>query len=286
MRSSFKILLLGLAFTVFSGCGTLQSVSDRSQTLGNILAPVKDSLVTHEKKPLVFPSNVAILMIPGDDHRLIPISTLTNTAEQLKKNLLKNKKYVRSVSIVSTSDIDQKITLNAIHDLYAADIVVIISYQQDQRKKQSNAAALFDFAIIPVFIIPGVKVTTTTIVDSKIIHIPSNAIIFRSSATNERTAHMTRFTAEQRESNKESIKGLTSAIDQLGKNMSTQINQLDKFDISSAVSLNEVMSEQIKSNENGSKHGDNWSKVDSYKNSGAGSLGCIELILLALAALL
>jgi rhombotail lipoprotein len=278
--SIFKFILIGLVVIVIQGCGTLGPRSSSSKDLGSVLEPVKDSIVAKEKKPLIFPATVSVLMVPGNNHRMVPNSTLRLAAEELKKGLLKNAKYINGVSIISTDDIRGKIALNTIRDLYGTDIVVVLSYEQDQRRLQNGFFAFLDMLIIPVFIFPGVEVTTSTVVDGKIIHIPSNAIIFRSSGTDERSTYLSRYSSEGTKADEESIDGFTSAINKFGESVGIKLSQLDKFDMSQAVSMNKFIEGQAGSQRKQSSPGDNWARVDTYKGSGGGAFGFLEVFLL------
>lgn len=288
--------MLGIALFSLAGCGSLRPDSSRSIRLNEILSPVKDSLVAEQKKPLLFPTVVTILMIPGNKSDMVPESTLRIAAETLKKELLKNDKYVNGVSIISADDTREKITLDTIRNLYGSDIVVVVSYQQDQRKTQNTVGALLDIAIAPIFLVPSVKMTTSTVIDGKIIHIPSNAIIFRSSGIDESSSRMTRYSVESSQAAEESIQSFITATSQLGMNISKKLEQLNTFDIKNAVSVNTFISESdtastpTKLPTAGSRRSspaepvDNWEKVDNYKRSGGGAFGWLEISILGLLA--
>lgn len=295
MKSHFlRNLFLTIAIIIsITGCSTLHPHSARSIHLNQILAPVKDSLIAETKKPLRFPATVAILAIPGNGN-LIPITTLHAAAESLKSDLLKNEKYVNGVSIVSMDDIREKVTLETIRNLYGADIVILVSYQQDQQRIQSSFGAMMNLAIAPVFLAPSVRVTTSTVVDAKIIHIPSNAIILRSNGFDKSTKNLTRYAAEHTHNNDESTISLNRAMNNLGINIRKKLDQLEAFDMSLAISADSLIESNEKpplatSHEAGKnvsatqrKPTDNWEKIDSYKRSGGGAINVQTIFLIAL----
>ena len=278
--SIFKFIFVGLVVINIQGCGTLEPRSSSSRNLASVLEPAKDSLSLTEKKPLVFPAPVAVLMIPGDTFRMVPSSTLRLAAEELKKELLKNNAYINGVSIISTDDTRGKISLKTIRDLYGTDIVIVLSYEQDQRRTQGGFFTFLDIAIVPAFIVPSVKVTTSTVVDGKIIHIPSNAIIFRSDGTDERSTFLARISSEGSKTDEESISGFISATNKFGENVGKKLAQLDKFDMSQAVSMNKFMGEQAGSPKKENDPNNNWARVDTYKQSGGGAFGFLDIFLL------
>ncbi|HET8731506.1 MAG TPA: hypothetical protein VFM34_10425, partial [Moraxellaceae bacterium] len=134
------------------------------------------------------------------------------------------------------------------------------------------------------------KVTTTSAVDAKIIHIPSNAVIFRSSGFNERMSWLTPAVAEQGNSDEESIKGFMAAIDDLGHNITGKLNQMEQFDARTAVPLDRLLSEEGKTGapagapNQGSK--DAWANVDSYKRSSGGAPDGVSAGILVLLAVM
>jgi len=282
MRYLTNIFIIVLLIISLQGC-VIGPRSSASQSLSQILEPVTDSLVSVDKEPLVFPSTIAILMVPSPNTHMVPNSTLRLAAEELKQELLKNDKYINGVIVVSNSDIQEKITLKTLRDMYGVDIVAIISYQQDQRSSRNSFLSFLDLAIVPAYTIPSVKVTTSTVVDGKIVHIPSNAIIFRASGLNEQSTHMTPVSSQENGSNEESIKGLTASIIDLGENVSEILTGLSEFDLSTAVSMDEVIEQSKSSEEDGSTLEEkSWEKVDSYKRSGGGSIDLIGLLALGI----
>ncbi len=274
------------------GCA-LAPRKSHSRNVANLITPAKDSAVSNEKKALVLPATVAVLMVPGNNIIMIPESTLRIAVEELKKDLLKNTRYISGVSIVGKEDIQEKISLETIRNLYGADIVVILSYQQDQRRKQSSFASMLNVTILPAFIIPSVRLITSTIIEGKIIHIPSNAVIFRSSGVDERTANLTLVDSEGNHANEESIKSIVASVKAFGESANTKIAKLDQFDFMNAVSLNKVLGEKTDSqsvSSSGSDQAesnpvDNWKKVDQFKQTGAGSFGMMELFIAGFAML-
>src|SRR6266540_1528728 len=203
------LILMYLAFScaTLTGCAHHIARSSSSAPLTEIMEPVKDSRQTVQKKPLAFPASVAIVMVPGHKSGNIPNTTLRQAAEKLKQQLLASPRYISTVGVVTTDDLRGRISLEKIQAMYGADIAIILSYQQDQRSSQSGVAGLADATIIGTFLFPGVVTNTLSIIDGKVIHIPSNTIIFRASGTDERSTHSTSY-AQDGTTTEESIKGI------------------------------------------------------------------------------
>ncbi|WP_141215560.1 hypothetical protein [Hahella sp. CCB-MM4] len=246
---------------------------------------MKDSLISENKKPLVFPAAVGILMVPSNNTSMVPDSTLRLAAGTLKAELLKNSDYVNRVIVVNRSDIYEKHSLEEIRQLYGVDILTVITYQQDQRSDRNGFSALMDFAIIPAFTVPSVKTTTTSVIEGTIVHLPSNAVIFRASGLDSRSRYMTPVATQENGRNEESIESLVSSVKDFGTEVSGVLDGLKEFNLSNAISMNDVIGESPDStnlaaaDDNGHKK-DQWEAVNNYKKSGGGSGSPFEVILL------
>jgi rhombotail lipoprotein len=271
----FKRLKLGLFAGVLvavalAGCAHNGQVRESSSmSLDKVIESARDSRVASDKSPLTFPASVAILMVPGDGQ--VPETVLHQAAEVLKRQLLENKKYIGSVSIVSAFDVNKKMTLEQVRASYAADVVILIFYHQDQRTVQSGPAALLDAAIVPAFVVPGVKVHTATLIEGVVAHIPSNAVIFRTSGHEDRNSYSTSYSVENVGA-AASVDSFNEAMVDFGKSLSNTLDQFDHFDFSKAPSMTALVES---SGESGSAAGgsgeaanDYWRQVNSFKSSG------------------
>lgn len=269
-RLILDLLTMVLITVALAGCAHNGRVRESSSmSLDTIIESAKDSRVTPDKSPLSFPVSVAILMVPGDGQ--VPETALYQAAEGLKQQLVSNKKYIGSVSIVSMFDLNSKMTLEQLRTSYAADVAILIFYRQDQRTIQSGPAALLDAAIIPAFVVPGVKVHTATLIEGVIAHIASNAVIFRTSGHEERNSYSTSY-SEENVAAAASIDSFNVAMVDFGKSLSNTLTQFDQFDISMAPSMTALIESSSGSSTavggNSEAANDYWRKVDSFKSSG------------------
>jgi rhombotail lipoprotein len=286
VRRTLGLLIMVLVAVALAGCAHNGRVRESSSmSLDKVIESAKDSRITPVKLPLSFPASVAILMVPSDGQ--VPETVMHQAAEGLKQQLLENKKYIGSVSIVSTFDVNKKMTLEQVRASYAADIVILIFYHQDQRTVQSGPAALLDAMIVPAFVVPGVKVHTATLIEGVVAHIPSNAVIFRTSGHEERTSYSTSY-SEENVSAAASVDSFNAAIVDFGKSLSNTLNQFDQFDMSKAASMTALVES---SSESGSAVGGNseaandyWRKVDSFKSTG-GSFDSVILLFFGVACI-
>ncbi len=259
-----------LVAVALAGCAHNGRVRESSSmSLDKLIESAKDSRVAHDKSPLSFPASVAILMVPGDGQ--VTDTVLHQAAVELKHVLLENKKYIGSVSIVSVFDVNKKVTLEQVRASYAADIVILIFYNQNQRTMQSGPAALLDAAIIPAFVVPGVKVHTATLIEGVVAHIPSNAVIFRTSGHEERDSYSTSY-SEENVAAAASVDSFNAAMVDFGNSLSSTLDKFDQFDHSKAPSMTALVES---GSESGSAGGGNseaandyWRKVNSFKSSG------------------
>jgi rhombotail lipoprotein len=268
-RFSFGVVsLIIIASATLSGCAQYATRNTSSQSLAEIVEPVKDSRQMATKASLAFPASVAIAFIPDKNHN-IPKTVLREAADALKQQLLANPKYIRSVSVVALEDVKPKISLGQIRSMYDADIAIMLSYEQDQSDQQSGPGGLADATIVGAFLVPSAKTATSTHIDGKIIHIESNALIFRQGGSDRRTTHSTSYGLNGARA-QESAKSLLAATHDFGEQLSKTLSKFDNYDLAQAVSMSVVTAEHA-ATEGGTKD-NNWNKVDSFKLGGGGSL--------------
>jgi len=271
------ILFIATVFCLLGVTGCLNQISKSSSSipLSSFMSPVAESREVSRKVPLSLPASVAILFVPGADRNVIPYTTLYKASENLKKQLLKSPKYISSVSIIQADETKNKISLNEIKRSYAADMVIILTYQQDQRNSQSGVAGLMDATVVGAFVVPGVETNTTTLVDAKVIHIPNKALVLRISGMDERAKNGTSYSVETNQKD-ESINGLLAATDNLGDSLTKELSKFENYDITQATSIFSPAAENADDNQQGK---DYWAKVDNYKSSGGGAFGFIPLLI-------
>lgn len=279
IRKRFLLLsmLTVFSFTCLVGCTHNQmSKSSSSMPLSSFMRPVSESRQVAKKTPLSLPASVAILFVPNEEvNGAVPYTSLYQASDKLKQQLLNNPKYISSVTVVQADETLSKISLEEIRATYAADIVIILSYQQDQRNSQSGLAGLMDVTIVGLFIIPGVETKTITLVDAKVIHIQNQALIFRTSATDERSKYSTSYGVDS-SVKEESINGLLAAATEAGNSLNKALIKFENYDMSQAVPISFGMSGNVA---DGTKANDYWKKVDTYKSSGGGAFGFIPMFL-------
>ncbi len=279
-NSTVLIFLVAFSMTSLSGCAHNDFIrSSASLPLAEVISNVKDSQnITEKKIPLTFPASVAIIFVHGTGSQPIPDTTLHLAADKLKDQLLANPKFIKSVSVVSRDDLNSKISFDRIQALYAADIVILLSYQQDQSVQQTGAAGLADLTIVGAFLIPGVETKTSTVIDGKVIHIANNAMIFKANGSDERNDNSSSYSRVST-AKEESKQGLLAATTDLGNSLTQTLEKFKAYDASHAVSMSVVIGDNTASTEKTIMANDYWSRVDKYKSTGGGSFGFISIIL-------
>lgn len=274
-------VLTAFYFVGLAGCAHHQmSKSSSSIPLSSFVKPISDSRQIDKKTSLSLPASVSILFIPDKaGYQAVPYTTLHKAAGELKKQLLASPKYISSVSIVQADEASGKISLSDIRASYATDIVIILSFQQNQRNNQMGLAGLLDMTIVGMFVVPGVETNTVTLIDAKVVHIPNNAIIFRTSTTDERSTYSTSH-GEKSTAAEESINGIMATTAKIGDDLTKTLTKFDNYDMSQAVPMAIMHSSELGDKK---QSNDYWKKVDTYKSSGGGTFEVIPL-LIALAA--
>jgi rhombotail lipoprotein len=276
MKNKFMLFfILAIFFANLTSCAhNRMSKSSSSVPLSTFMEPVTESRHILNKAPLTFPATVAVLFVPSKNNNdAIPYTALYQASEKFKQQLLNNPKYISSVTIVQAEDTKNRISLDDIRRSYAADIVVILSYQQDQRNLQSGAAALVDATILGAFVFPGVETKTITLVDAKVIHIPNQVLIFRKSAADERSKYSTSYGVDY-SVKEESINGLLAAATDVGNSLAKTLVKFENYDISQAVPMTFLASND---KDGGQEANDYWKRVDNFKSTGGGAFDFIPL---------
>jgi len=281
LRSLALLCLFFLSCLLFSGCVQHTSRSSLSVPTNKIIEPVKDSSHVVRKAPLSLPASVAILMAPSENpSRGIPFTTLRKAADAFKQQLLANPKYVKSVKVVAEDPTRDKISLDKIRMVYGTDIAVLLSYRQDQRSDQSGWAGFMDMTIIGAFLVPGVKTITSSVIDGNVIHIPSNAIIFRASGSDERSIHSTSF-GHDGAAVEESINSFLAATTDFGNSLVGTLSRFDNYDFSHALPVSVLTEGDSAEAATYKPANDYWEKVGSFKSTGGGAFDAVFLLISA-----
>lgn len=270
--------LVAFSLATLFGCVSHIGRSSSSAPLGTVIEPAKDSSQRTSKAPLRLPASVAIVTIVPNKPPYIPYTTLRQAAEELKQQLLKNPKYIRSVAVVARDDMQGMISLENIQEIYGAEVAITLSYQQDQRSSQSGAAGLMDVAIVGIFLVPGVEIKTSSVIDGRVIHIPSDSIIFRASGTDERSTHSTTY-SENSTAEEESINSILASTTDFGNSLSKVLTKFDNYDFSQAVPMATLTAGNPANVGKGKPANDYWRNVDSYKATGGGAFGILPLLI-------
>lgn len=279
MKAAHRLAVLVIfSFVALAGCAQQLARSSSSASVTKMIEPVKDSQQVSRKAPLTIPVSVAIVTVPSNHPSVqqVPYTTLRLAAEKLKQQLLACPKYVTSVAVVHPDDVEGKISLERVRAVYAADVLIILSYQQDQRGDQNGMFGLMDATVVGAFLVPGVQIKTSSVIDGTVIHIPSSAIIFRASGTDERSSHSTSF-AQNSSMREESINGILAATADFGRSLTKTLTRFDHYDLSQAVPVSLLAANAA------APANDYWKKIEPYKTTGGGAFNLLPLLISAAA---
>ncbi|MGD0960727.1 MAG: rhombotarget lipoprotein [Methylomonas sp.] len=233
--------LAAFSFTSLSGCANTELIhSSASAPLAEVINNVTDSRQINTQKPLTLPASVGVIFVPGAGLQHIPNTTLHEAAEKLKEQLLANTQYIKSVAVVSGDDLITKISLDRIQAQYSVDLIILISYRQDERIGQSGDTELDDFGFIGAFFDPGVETKTSTIIDGKVIDAANNAMIFKAGGYDEQSSASSSYSRRDTPT-EESIQGLLAATADFGKTLSRMLAKFENYDVSQEVPMSAVI---------------------------------------------
>jgi len=273
-------LMAVFIFAIVSGCQPHSDLVRRSSSVPftEVIEEVKDSRQTAEKTPLALPAAVAIIFVPSNDDARVPDTTLLKASDQLKRQLLASPRFIKSVAVISGDELTKKISLERIRALYAVDIAILLSYQQDQMSAQNSLAAMADITIVAHFLLPGVETKTATVIDGKLIHIPNNALIFRTNGTDERSIYSSVF-SEKSTAVEEAIQGLLAATTDFGNSLLQAMAKFENYDLSKAVSMSVLAGGGPTETGRAERSNDYWTNVNSFKSTGGGAFGLFPLLI-------
>jgi rhombotail lipoprotein len=277
-KFAFFILFIVLFSNIIGCAHQKMPSSNKSVPLSSFIEPIRDSQLFLKKAPLKLPSSVSIIFVPSELGRHdVPYTTLYKAAQELKKQLLASPKYISSVNIVQAEDASRKISLGDIRSSYGTDIVIVLSYLQDQRYEQPGLVGFWDITIVGAFVVPSVKINTSTLVDAKVVHVPNDALIFATSAIDERSKHSTSYD-EKNNTVEESLGSIIAATLKIGDELTKTLTRFENYDISQAVPMSNVYSHESGESVD-KKSNDYWKRVDTFKSSGGGAFGFIPFLI-------
>src|SRR5882724_6689014 len=191
-----KWLALGVVATaavLVAGCDTFMGTRDhhRATNLYSYLyADQKEHVDTPTVPVLSLPLRVGIAFVPagGNGKNGYPYAEDLNFSESQKIQLMKQisaqfKQYpfVKSIELIPSAYLTSKggfANLDQIRTMYDVDVMTLLSYDQVQFTDE-GALSLSYWTIVGLYVVPGEKNDTRTMMDAAVYDIASRKLLFR-----------------------------------------------------------------------------------------------------------
>ncbi len=168
------------------GACSSESIRHYSSSIVQYLYSDKiDDIDTSEIPTLSLPLRVGIAFVPdtyGKHH---------DFTEQDRMNLLANisdyidrHQFIKSIEIIPSTYFTREDSLAQIHQMFNIDVITLLSYDQTQFTNES-LSSIWYWTLIGIYIVPGKKNNTHTMIDALVYDIKSRKILFRTSGTSQ-----------------------------------------------------------------------------------------------------
>ncbi|HSY19879.1 MAG TPA: rhombotarget lipoprotein [Candidatus Acidoferrales bacterium] len=198
MTKTFKTkwLALGVVVTaavLVAGCDTLMGNREHhraSNLYSYLYSGQKEHVDTPAVPVLSLPLRVGIAFVPagGDGKNNYPYAEDSNFSESQKIELMKQisaqfKQYpfVKSIELIPSAYLTPKggfANLDQIRTMYDVDVMTLLSYDQAQFTDE-GVLSLSYWTIVGLYVVPGEKNDTQTMMDAAVYDIASRKLLFR-----------------------------------------------------------------------------------------------------------
>ncbi|MEK7811341.1 MAG: rhombotarget lipoprotein [Pseudomonadota bacterium] len=185
-----------LVFTLIGGCtGTAQH---GTRTVDYLYPNSKELIITPSTPVLTLPIRVGIAFVPGEgggsyEHGSGKIFNSTFVLTEAKKTALMQevadhfKKYdfIKDFALIPSTDLSAGgsfANLDHIRNTHGVDIIALLSFDQVQFTDE-GVASLTYLTIAGLYIVPGEKNDTSTLIDTVVYDIKSRKLLFRAPGT-------------------------------------------------------------------------------------------------------
>ena len=188
-KSQEMFLIIRMAFVsaliaLVVGCAGMHK-QHISTSVVDYLYPNQTDPVAQQGKPVLnVPMNVGIAFVP-DKPGQAPAQALTEgkkvelldrVAEHFRKlDVIKSIELIPSAYLMPKGGFEN---LNQIRTMYGIETIALVSYDQAQFTDEGMSSILY-WTLIGAYVIPGEKNSTSTMVDTVVMHIPSQKMLFR-----------------------------------------------------------------------------------------------------------
>ncbi len=214
-------LLLGAGCAGMEGRHTTTSVVD-------FLYPNQTDPVAQQGVPVLnLPMSVGIAFVPDKPGQASARSLTEGKKTELLERVAANfreRDYIKSIEIIPSAYLTAKggfENLNQIRTMYGVETIALVSYDQAQFTDEGMASILY-WTIVGAYVVPAEKNSTSTMVDTVIMHIPSRKMLFRAPGVSQIKGLSTPVNLSE-ELRVDSEKGFNEAVSKMIANLDVQL---------------------------------------------------------------
>jgi len=226
LRWNLFLFMLSVLFMLTAGCAGMASGPTRHATTS-----VVDYLYPNAKEPIAeqgipvlsLPMRVGIAFVPEQMGGSLTEARKTELLDRVAQHFRKLE-FIKSIEIIPSAYLTPKggfANLDQIRTMYGIDTIALVSYDQAQFTDEGVVSLVY-WTIVGAYVVPGEKNSTSTMVDTVIMHIPSRKMLFRAPGVGQIKGYATPVNLGE-QLRKDSDKAFDEAVDKMIGNLDQQL---------------------------------------------------------------
>lgn len=220
------LLMLGAIMIFASGCAGLfsRSTQHTKTSVVDYLYPNAKDPITEQGIPVLsLPLRVGIAFVPEQHRGFLPEARKTEFLNRVAEHF-KKQEFIKSIEIIPSDYLAPRggfANLDQIRTMYGIDVIALVSYDQAQFTDEGVASLVY-WTIVGAYVVPGEKNSTSTMVDTVIMHIPSRKMLFRAPGVSHVKGYATLVNLSE-QLRKDSDKAMDDAVNKMINNLDVQL---------------------------------------------------------------
>lgn len=222
-----RTTLVSTLVVLAAGCAGMHGRHTTTSVV-DYLYPNQTEPVAQQGIPVLnLPMSVGIAFVPDKpgqgSARSLTEGKKTELLARVAENFRK-RDYIRTIEIIPSPYLTPKggfANLDQLRTMYGVETIALVSYDQAQFTDEGMASILY-WTLIGAYIVPAEKNSTSTMVDTVIMHIPSRKMLFRAPGVSQVKGLSTPVNLSE-ELRLDSEKGFNEAVDKMIANLDTSL---------------------------------------------------------------
>ncbi len=222
-------VIAALAVLLLGGCGDLLLASktqryQKASVVEYLYPDTKEPVPAQGVPVLNLPMRVGLAFVPTDTRN--DVRTESRQTELLEKvaTRFRSLDYVKAIEVIPSAYLTPRggfENLEQLRAIYGVDTIALVSYDQKQFTDQ-GLASLSYWTIVGLYVVPGEKNSTHTMVDTVVMHIPSRKMLFRAPGVSQVKGLATPVNQSE-QLRADGAQGFDEAVEKMIGNLQTQL---------------------------------------------------------------